>query len=73
MIMVVEELITTAKILVAEITGITGAAVTIEATGVVAITGITEVEVEITGIIITEILRKDIDNSLTCLTADRLG
>ena len=63
MIMVAEEPIITAKILVAEITGITGAAVTTGTTGVVAIIGITEVVVEITEIIITEILRKDIDNT----------
>lgn len=63
MIMVEEEQITTVKILVAEIiTGTEAAAIT-GITGVVAITGITEVVVEITGIIITEILRKDIDNT----------
>ena len=76
MIMVAEEATTTVKILGEEtITGTTeaGAAIT-ETTVAVAITGITEVVEEITGIIITEILRKDIDNitRLTCLTADRL-
>jgi hypothetical protein len=37
--------------------------VTTGTTGAVAITGITEVVAEITGIIITEILRRDIDNT----------